>query len=262
MGRRGRIWKQSRYEAYYRKKMGQEVYMPITRTKRYGLYYQKMMGQEVDMPVRVSKPYVEYYRNIYVYPQNEKNWKEYLRRIVALKKTIKLIGKVPEKESMIKESIKYFTKLAKAVTEFNDAGLLEVLPVEKHKEAERFGNTIIILTCRESAITISWKEPGTGNKKVAQYWNMSKENEILTYNNLHLGMFSKTTKENDGPGLKARIEDERYNIDVVMSPISEWMSSKVKEPNGKDNQVRKEAFSEANLQLTKKLLKVIDEVLE
>ena len=234
------------------------------KESRYGLYYQKAIGKKVDMPISDKKMYAEYYRKIYIYPQYDKEWKRYLKRINILKKNIESIGKIPPEESNLINSIKYFTRLVRIVTEFRDEGILNIYPADKVSTVQKFNKTIIMIVCRESSVTITWKEPYTGQEKIAQYWNMSKEKEIVNYNNLYLGMFSEimTKISQEASGLTARINNNRYNIDTIMSPVSHWLSNMIKEPKRNDLKLRREAFSIANRKIVESLLKLIEEMLE
>ena len=233
----------------------------ISKRKRYGIYYQKMMGKEVQMPISEKRPYAEYYENIYLDALNQKKWKEYLRRIGILKKSVKSLGKAPAKGSALVASIKYFAKLVKLASEFEREGILNAIPEDKAEAAKEFTEVIIGITCKKMVITISWEE-SDGKERLAQYWNQSKENETVTYDNLCLGMYSKMNpKEMLSEGLKVTIEGQKYKIDLLMSPVSAWINNKIKEVWNKDTKAMRLAFSEANVEWIDNLLKAIDKML-
>lgn len=261
MKKQKNVWKKGRYGTYYQKMMGKDVKMPISIISRYGAYYQKMMGRDVKMPVSITSRYAKFYQEIYVNIQNEKNWRNYLKRINTLKKDIKSLGKVPAEGSSLVTSIKYFAKLVRLASEFQDEGILEVIPEDKVEEASEFTEIVIGISCKENVITISWKTPHTGKERLAQYWNQAKENEKVTYNNLCLGIYTRIEPDEDTSQVKVTIRNQKYKVNILMLPVSEWINNKVKDTNREDAKERQRAFSEINREWVDALLKAIDKVL-
>lgn len=230
------------------------------KEKRYGIYYQKMLGRKVQMPVSEKRPYAKYYRNIYLNALNEKNLKEYLRRINILKKSVKSLGKVPAEGSTLVASIKYFVKLVKLASEFKSKGMLNAIPEDKAEAAKEFTRVIISITCEEMVITIHWKEDD-GKERLAQYWNEAKENETVTYDNFCIGMYSKIKQGEMVSGVKVTMGGQNYKTDILMAPVSDWINNRIKETRNKDTKAMRLAFVESNIEWTEILLEAIDKML-
>lgn len=251
------VWKKNRYGEYYKKTIGKEIPIQTSDKNR-----KKARIGWREQHKRRENGYNEYYCEIYVYPTNQKNWRSYLKRIKDFKKEINSLGNVPTEEDSMVTIIKYTVKLVNAVTQFRDEGMLYTIPTEKAKETKAFNDAIINISCREKSITTSWKSTTLGMKKVLQYWNEAKQGEPVTYSNMYLGMYSRIIQEEDTSKITApTIEGEKYKVDVIMAPITDWINRKVKDPYDYNNFERKVALTETNTKLKKALLEAIDGVI-
>lgn len=260
MKKQKKVWSKSRYGEYYNRIMGKEV--KIQEQEEDG-QCKRIYCQKEKQHWPRDNGYNDYYCEIYLYPINQRNWKNYLKRIKDLKKEIKVLGKIPAEESTLIAIIKYLVKLVSLVTKFRDEGMLDTIPTEKVKEAKEFYMAVVNISSREKSITTSWKSTTPGMKKVVQFWNQSKKGETVTYNNMWLGMYSRIIQGEDTSKVTtAMIEDEKYKVDVTMSPVSNWISKKVKDPYDYNDYIRKVALAETNKKLYKGLLDAIDSILE
>lgn len=291
MREKQQVWNKSRYGRYYQRCIGRNVQMPVSETKRYVLYYQRVIragsqceeqgkgyiairrdanGSQRRIGWREASKYVyrynrynDFYCKIYADPKRQKNWNNYLKRINNLKKQLKSLGKVPTAEDSLAEIMKYCVKLINVAAKFQDSGMLYTVPMKKAKSTRKFSDIIISLCCRENAITISWISTRTGKKQIAQYINLSKERENATYNNILLGMYTQVIQGEDTLQRDtAMIDNENYFVDVMMSPITNWINKRVQEPNDSSCYERHFALADANMKIQEALLNAIDKVLE
>lgn len=258
MKKQKKVWEKNRYGEYYQRTIGKEI--PIQTSEENSKTVRKSWRKQCR---RRENGYNQYYCEIYVYPINQRNWRSYLKRIKDLRKEINSLGNVPTEESTMVTIIKYTVKLVNTVTQFRDEGMLYTIPTDKAKETKVFNDTVINISCREKSITTSWKSTTPGMKKVLQYWNEAKQGEPVTYNNMYLGMYSRIIQGEDTSKITtATIEGEKYKVDVIMAPITDWINRKVKNPYDYNNFERKVALTETNTKLKKALLEAIDEVIE
>lgn len=176
-------------------------------------------------------------------------YKQYIKRIEKLRKDVKALGDVPQKETQMIKTLQYFVNLINLATNFADKGILKCVPIEKKEEIIEFNNTIITLTCRSEEIPEVENRAPIGGK--------------VTVNNLCIGSMSKT-KENASPfSIQVKKNKTVYYVEVEPAPIIDWINSKVKTVTGGEaGLLKQKPLAELEKKMTKILLESIEAVLE
>lgn len=192
--------------------------------------------------------YGEYYKDVMA-PLWTELWNNYLKRIKILRKDIKALGTVPDKEVQLIKTVKYFVRLIDLATNFVDNGISIYAPINKADVVSQFNDTIVAIVARDD--------------NLAQYHNRTEFGRHVTYDTLYLGMCSKIDPAEVTPDMTTRIIDGKVRkVEVELASISDWLNDKVFSVDGYNCHIKQKYLANVDRQLTDILLESIDSVLE
>lgn len=222
-------------------KLKQQHYKKSPKKRRSQLY-----GK--NQPKRKEQQYGQYYEKM-MEPIWQKDWITYQKRIKKLKKDIISLGKIPENEKQLIATIKYFVKLIALVTNFLDTGLSNRVPDDKYQIVSEFDTLITLMVARDT--------------NAAQYYNNSKVNEPVTYDNLYLGMFSEIKEKDITPNTSIRIIGGKpKKIIVPLTSMSGWLNNCAFSLDGEHVSIKQHDLAVMEKQLVTILFRSIDKVLK